>query len=119
MKIGDKLVILIGILFVASLYQQLWFSRGHADFVQITVDEQATKVVSLADEQILAVQGEVGISELEIHEGKIRFKHSPCANQICVHTGWLEKGGDFAACLPNRIAVEVMANDAFFDAINF
>lgn len=119
MKIGDKLVLIAGIIFVASLYKQLWFSKGHGDFVQITVDEHEHRLVSLADDQILKMKGKVGISELEIHKGKIRFTHSPCANQICVHTGWLEKGGDFAACLPNRVAVEVVANNTLFDSINF
>ncbi len=119
MKIGDKLVLIIGIVLVASLYKQLWFSEGHGDFIQITIDAKEQRLVSLAEDQILKMKGKVGISELEIHNGKIRFKHSPCTNQICVHTGWLEKGGDFAACLPNRIAVEVVANNTLFDSINF
>ena len=119
LKIGDKLVLIGGIGFVGWLYSMLWFSDGHGDFAQVTVDEKEQQLISLAENKIIEMKGKTGLSVLEVVDGKIRFKSSPCQNQICVHTGWLQHGGEFAACLPNQIAVEVVANNTLFDSINF
>ncbi len=117
-----------------------WFSEGRGDFAQVTVEQgkvdqirmdqkksenddhnvqEGKQLISLSENRTIQIVGKVGISELEIADGRVRFKSSPCPNQICVHSGWLEKGGEFAACLPNRVAVELVTNNTFFDAINF
>ena len=118
-KTGDKLVLIGAVVLVVWLYSQLWFSNGYGDFAQITIDEKEQQLVSLAENKVIEMKGLAGISELEINAGRIRFTQSPCPNQICVHAGWLQHGGEFAACLPNRVAVEVVANNTLFDSINF
>lgn len=40
-------------------------------------------------------------------KGRIRFKQADCPDKICVNTGWLEKPGDIAVCLPNRVVVKI------------
>ena len=119
LKTGDTLVLVGAVVFVGWLYSLLWFSDGHGDFAQITIDKKEQQLVSLSKNQIIEMRGRTGISELEINDGRIRFTRSPCPNQICVHAGWLQHGGEFAACLPNRVAVEVVANNTLFDSINF
>ncbi len=118
-KIGDKIVLVGAVVFVGWLYSLIWFSDGHGDFAQISIDDKEQQLISLSENRILKMEGEVGISELEINDGKIRFLRSPCTNKICVHAGWLQRGGEFAACLPNRVAVEIVANNTLFDSINF
>ncbi len=44
---------------------------------------------------------------IRVEKGRIRFEKSDCPNLICVHTGWLEKYGDIAVCMPNRVIVEI------------
>lgn len=119
MKTGDKLVLFLATIFVAGLYAVMWSSPDQADFAQITVDGKEQQLVSLAADRLIGTQGVSGVSELEINHGRIRFLHSPCPNQICVHTGWLQHGGEFAACLPNRVAIEIVGNKTLFDSINF
>jgi hypothetical protein len=41
----------------------------------------------------------------------IAFLYSDCPDQICVNTGWLSRGGDFAACLPNEILLIFQSAD--------
>ncbi|MDR2686774.1 MAG: NusG domain II-containing protein [Oscillospiraceae bacterium] len=45
--------------------------------------------------------------EVEIVGGRARVAASPCRDQLCVHAGWLEKPGDIAVCLPQRVIVEL------------
>ena len=54
-----------------------------------------------------------------MREGRVRFVDSPCPNKQCVHTGWLNQGGEVAVCLPNKVSVQVLADDPRFDAVNF
>jgi hypothetical protein len=49
--------------------------------------------------------------------GRVRFLESDCPNQICVHTGWISKANQIAACLPNRILVKIVGTNEEVDAV--
>ena len=38
-------------------------------------------------------------------DGSIAFVESDCPDQVCVHTGYLRRVGEFAACLPNDLVL--------------
>ena len=44
---------------------------------------------------------------IEVAAGKARVVDSPCRDKLCVYTGWLERPGDVAVCLPRRVIVEI------------
>jgi len=45
--------------------------------------------------------------EIKIEDNRARIVASPCRDKLCVHAGWLEKPGEVAACLPQRVVVEI------------
>lgn len=52
------------------------------------------------------------ISELpnivfEVKESKIAFIESDCPDKICVKTGFIDKPGQTAACLPNKTVLHI------------
>ena len=47
------------------------------------------------------------VVKFQIEDHKIRFLESECPDKICVHTGWLSRENDIAACLPNRVTLFV------------
>jgi hypothetical protein len=49
-------------------------------------------------------------NEILVEKGRIRFEKSDCPNQICVNSGWLDKNGNIAVCLPNKVIVSVENN---------
>jgi hypothetical protein len=110
--------VFVAIVGIASLYAWLWRPSEPGALVEISVAGQAGKVFSLSRNQIVTVQGRAGESVLEIRDGRVRFSHSPCREKICIRSGWLSKGGDFAACLPNGVSAYIPGADAY-DAINF
>ena len=70
------------------------------EYTRITLDPEApAQTISLED------QGKP--ITLEVKEGKIRFLHSDCPDQICVNTGFIYLDGQTAICMPNRTAVTV------------
>ena len=41
--------------------------------------------------------------------GRIRFAHADCPDQICVHTGWISRSGELAACVPGHLVLRINA----------
>jgi hypothetical protein len=63
---------------------------------------------SFDEDRVIDFEGPVGLTTIEISaEGQARFVHSDCRDQICVHAGWLSRGGEWAACLPNRVILRI------------
>lgn len=67
----------------------------------------------------LSVNGPMGKSIIEIAQGKVRFKQSPCHNQYCVHQSWLTRAHQAAICIPNQISLELMGASPTFDTLNY
>lgn len=116
---GDLLVLLLAAVLVGGLYGRYWTPASEAGAALITVAGQAPRQVSLDRSRDLQVQGALGPSRLELAPGRIRFTESPCRGKHCIHQGWLSHGGGFAACLPNRVAVQLLSRRRDLDAVNF
>ena len=50
-------------------------------------------------------------------DGRIRFEKSDCPDKVCVHSGWLRRSGEVAACLPNGFVLKIVLPDAEQDII--
>jgi len=116
---ADSVILIAALALLAFLFIRFWGDATQGEQARILVGGKEFSVVSLYKDQRLHIPGALGVSELEISAGKIRFVDSPCQGKQCIHTGWLALGGEVAACLPNRITVQVMGREPRFDAINF
>ena len=45
---------------------------------------------------------------LEVQNGRIRFVEVTCPDHICEKTGYIEKDGQTAVCMPNRTAIIII-----------
>ncbi len=102
-----------------TLWGTLWGGTGAADVAHFHTADGREFSVPLNEDRTLELRGPLGISVIEIRNGQVRFVASPCRGKQCIHAGWLKQGGEFAACLPNRISVAVRGRDRRFDSINF
>ncbi len=48
--------------------------------------------------------------KLEVQGGSCGFIHSDCPDKVCINTGFLNKSGQSAACLPNKVAVRIVVD---------
>ncbi len=118
--IADRLIIGFAFLFLFWLYQLYWTnSKESSDYALIYVMNQAPIQVDLQHPQTVTVQGRLGESQIEVKTGEIRFISSPCHNKFCLHAGWLKTNGDFVACLPNQVSIELHNHrkDTKFDSV--
>ena len=84
--------------------------------VVIRVNGQLAQEASLRLNRQIEVSGPLGISRIEIRDGRVRVATDPSPRQLCVQQGWIPPGGA-AVCLPNRVSVENAA--AGYDSLNY
>ena len=116
--LGDYLVVLLGLVLVTYLFKTLWHAE-HAAKLQIRQGDQVFATLSLNQDRVVEIAGPLGISTIEIKQGKVRFLSSPCSNQYCVHQGWLHHAGQAAICLPNRVSLELLGAKKAYDSLNY
>ena len=116
---GDWLVLAAALLLIPVLYAGFWGGGGHGLEARVWVDGKVWARLDLFRDQEIEVPGVIGVSRLQIRDGEIRFLDSPCSGRQCIRQGWLASGGEVAACLPNRVSVQILGHDPRFDSINF
>ena len=104
---GDAVVILAVLLLAgASFFLLIAGSRPGASAVITTPEGEITW--ELSRDNTWELTGRDGIPVvIEAADGRIRVYSSGCPDQICVHSGWLSREGQSAACIPAGIALKI------------
>ncbi len=116
---ADWVVVTAAVALLGWLYAAFWHSSAPGDEVRILVGGKEVQRLSLHQDRHIEVDGAIGPTTLEIHDGQARFVSAPCTGKQCIHAGWLSHGGEFAACLPNRVSLYVVSAETRFDTVNF
>ncbi len=117
---ADWVVVTASFLLLFWLYAELWGEPGErGEEVKIMVGDRELPPISLDEEGTFTIQGSLGPSVLEIADHRIRFVSSPCQGKQCIHSGWHSHAGEFAACLPNRVALLITGETGRFDTLNY
>ena len=66
----------------------------------------------LSEDREIHVEGPVGQSVVEIHNGEAKFTHSDCSDELCVQMGAIAGPGEWAACLPNEVFLSTTGSEA-------
>jgi len=117
-KAGDIFILILAATGVGATYGAFWAPRGVGHTAVITVDHRIVEELPLGTDTELTINGAIGESRLAVDQGRIRFIDSPCPGRYCIHSGWLSRTGQVAACLPNGIVVEILGEEREYDAIN-
>ena len=116
---GDLVVIAAAGLLVGASWAALWSGGGPAAHAEVSAPGAPGRVLPLAADAVVEVEGRLGASVIEVRDGRARFTDSPCVGRQCVHAGWLSRSGQVAACLPNGVVLEVGGGRREFDAVSF
>lgn len=100
-------VILIIALLAAAFFAHRALSGGSQTIAQITVDGNVVDQINLktVNENYFLEFNNVSI---EVSPGGICFVKSSCRDKTCTRAGVLASPGDFAACLPNKVAIKIV-----------
>lgn len=116
---ADRFMLAGAIGLLIWLYASLWGSHLAGESARLRVGNQPSVDVPLNENHRYTLSGPRGDSIIEVSQGRIRFIESPCQGKQCIHSGWLQRDGEFTACIPNRISITVRGRDPRFDTINF
>lgn len=117
-KTGDWITLLLGALLTAFLAAALW-QGGAADKAVIRSGGKVFREVPLSRDQLIAVPGPLGISQIAIHNRQARIAADPSPRQYCVRQGWLKQAGEVAVCLPNQVSIELSGSKKRYDSLNY
>jgi hypothetical protein len=95
-------------------------TRGRADVTGFRVaafPDGPVLRLSASDDGCFSVAGPLGPTVVEVRQGKARLVESGCAEPSW-HGGWLSRPGQWSACAPNRVVLEVLggSGEERFDA---
>lgn len=76
--------------------------------VQVKQDDAVIFKAPLSDSRKVDLSGVLGITELEIIDGKARIISSPCPFKVCIGMGEISRSGEIIACVPNRLLIQVV-----------
>ena len=115
--------IIISILFFSTLFFAIifhFFNKTQSSTLLVQTD-QDDYYYSINQEKIIEIEGENGITKIEISHGKFRFLDSPCSEKICVNHGWISLAEYSIICLPNKVSAYIPGEkekDNEFDGIS-
>ena len=73
---------------------------------------------SIQKNRHLEIKGLIGITVVEIQNGKVWVSDSDCPYHICVASGKIHRAGDVIVCIPNKVVVKVKKHGrSTYDAI--
>lgn len=111
---GDALVLVLGL--VAVILVARIGAAGGDDRVLIRQAGHTYAEASLRVNRRIDVPGPLGVTQVEIREGRVRVRADPGPRQLCVRQGWLAPG-ETALCLPNRVSVQ--RGLSAYDSLNY
>lgn len=115
---GDLPVLALAALLVAGLFFNAWTKPAGSTLI---VHAQGKVMVrtTLARDGDYEVPGALGISRIEVRQGRARVSADPGPRQICVRQGWVSRAGETALCLANEVSLEIGGAARPFDSINY
>ena len=117
-KKGDIALILCTLVLAAALLL-LWPASGGDLTAVIMQDGKVLHRIALNGlEKPISMEVDGAYhNHILAENGRIRFDNSDCPDKICVNTGWLNRAGQSAACLPNKTLI-VIEGSSELDAIS-
>jgi hypothetical protein len=106
--IGDKFLIAALLILNGWLFASWGVGYSKGDWVVVTVNQKETIRLPLDQDQKTHVKGPIGLTEIEVKNGRARIIRSPCKNKICIKSGYIRYADRLAACIPNRVVIRIV-----------
>lgn len=118
MKIRLKFLDYAAILFslLIAVGAALYVYAGSSGPLRVRVQtDSGTYLYSLDEDRQVAAEGPLGTTYIEIQDGHAAVVESPCPNKLCIQAGDLHEHGDWSACMPNKVFVDIEGGESTSD----
>jgi hypothetical protein len=103
----DKFLIALLILFNAGLFYYFGAGFNKGNWVVIQVAKKNVARFPLSADRVVQVEGPLGVTEVEISQGRVRIVRSPCTLKVCIKSGYIQYADRISVCLPNNVVVRI------------
>lgn len=78
---------------------------------------ETVELSKIPDDDVIGhyVTGALGEVLIETAKNQIRIIESDCPDKDCIHQGWINSTSQVLVCVPNRIYIKLVSNDATVD----
>ncbi len=118
LRYGDFIIVGAVLIISITLFAFSFFG-GEKLTATVSLDGETVRQVRLYEldsEEILRVGG----CEILLQRDGVTFLSSECPDKLCVNRGKLERAGDTMACIPEKVAVVLRAEEGDgIDAVVF
>jgi hypothetical protein len=120
LKTFDILIALFSVLAV-GLSTAWAYAPGSGEARAVIKGRDGEWVYPLSADRVVDVVGPLGLTRVEILHKAVHIEESACPNKTCIAAGFIEKNGQWIACLPNQVLVRVEggSSDAGVDASTY
>jgi hypothetical protein len=108
---ADKILIISLIIVSALSYPVACYLARQDSYLEISVEGQTRRVVSMDRDRDVTVEGRLGTTTIRIDERGARFIQSPCVDRKCVESDPIKDAGEIAVCIPNRVMIRVLGEN--------
>ena len=75
---------------------------GEQNVYELPLGKDATKTITTG----------LGTNVVVIKDGRVHVEEADCPNQDCVHQGWIDAAGQQIVCLPHKLTVDIVDENA-------
>ena len=116
---GDAVALVLATVLIVTAFVLAYSPGQHPTNLVITQAGAEPRQYRLDANRTIEIHGVAGITKIEIQRGKARCLRSPGNQGICEAAGWLERHGDMAVSLPNRLVLQVRGPGPDFDSMHY
>ena len=109
--VGDAIVIFLLVAAIVAAALPRTTSGSHPQ-AQVVISGEKVLTLDLSRAGVHDVLGPIGVTRIEVRDGKVRVLSSPCPRQVCRHGGWIGDPGTLLVCLPNQVVIRVPGEPA-------
>jgi hypothetical protein len=102
--------LMVAVLIVIAISVHAYSQPVTDPLVRIQADDSRW-MYSLARERRVQPLGESGTCVVEIRSGAARVVESECSQQICINMGPISHSGQWIACLPHGVLIDLVGAD--------
>lgn len=108
-KIKNDIILTASILIVAVVvFVAVLFVSQKGGYVEVKKDGEIIGKYPLSTNVTVEISGSIGYNLLMIEDGEAYIKSADCPDKLCVKRGKIDKNGETAVCLPNKVTVTVI-----------
>lgn len=117
-KYDIALVVLLFACFVAfPLFVNSQKSVGKV--ANVYIDKELEYSVDLSEHGEYFVNSEYGMNLFLVDDSGVCIIDTDCKNKDCINLGTIKKNGQFIACLPHHLLIEIQSDDKDYDSVAY